>query len=317
MAEFKAEEPKDDVPLHNDPVPEPEPLVRQDSAQEPEEPEAEQEAVDRLVPLSALHEERRRRQAAALRLRQMEMENERRTGVLQGRLDALERIALQARQEPEKPEEPEPDMEKDPAKWVQHQFRKRDKKLESVAEENRRLQEMLLEREEQFTGALSENHRRIQETERAQALDSTIARDDDEARSAYPDYDDAVEYVYELRHRQLDAVGITDPAQRDMMIGNEARVMAEQAYANGQSAADAIYRMARASGFGGARSPAAPRGDKLDNVRRGQQVSRTLARAPSRAAGGQPSLDDIANMSEAEFGRYVKDFESLKRMHGA
>lgn len=310
MAEALVKDAPEEITLHDELPDEPEALDPPDDADndnepdESEEEEPEDQPAERYVPHQALHAERMRRQQLQ---REIEMErraNAQRNGVLQGRLDEINRH-LQQRASPVT-EEPEPDMEKDPAKWVQYNFRR-------MQEQNARLERELQETKQYFGQQEQEFRRYIQESTQDQGLKSAVRSDESEFASQVPDYYDAIDYMTEMRHRELEALGNYDAKARNVMIAQEVKNLALVASQQGISPAEAAYNIAKARGFSS--QPKRPSAPKLDNIRKGQQAARSMSAAPGAAPRGALTLDNLANMDASEFSKLVPDFQTFKKLH--
>ena len=134
-----------------------------------------------------------------------------------------------------------------------------------------------------------------------------------------PAFKDAWSHVHKLWHDQLEALGVTDPAGRDTMIAQQERSIINESFKHRRSPAEAIWKLAIASGF----KKAAPEGElspaakKLAEVQRGQNASKSL----SSAGGGAPAegitLESIADMPEDQFNAFASTVAGQKKLREA
>jgi len=96
----------------------------------------------------------------------------------------------------------------------------------------------------------------FQQQNQQQTVQSNIARltqiataQEQEFSKTTPDYQEAAEFVKGLRDMQLQALGATDPAQRQILLQQEAMQIAAGALQNNKNPASVIYDIAKASGW--------------------------------------------------------------------
>lgn len=317
-AEFTQEPAKEPVVLNEDLPPEPEALegrgIEVEGAPEPEpepEPRAESERQRemRMVPLPALHEERARRrqlEAEFMQYRQAEAE---RWGRAQGRMDELARRLETAAPPRAEPDEPEPDPEKDPRGWVNWQFRQRDKRYEAIERQLAERDRYLQQREQEFQNEILNTRQSVAQHQQQRQLEAVVDSSEEQIRAAVPYYDDAIDYIAQRRDRELEALGVDDPRQRQVMLAREVQGTIQAILASGRDPASTFLEYAQAGGFrpGGAASP-------LDRIRKGQAVSRSLARGGGQAPRHRITPQMLADMSEDEYSRLVPDRDTFRRM---
>lgn len=318
MPEALVKDTSEQVILHNDAVNDPDQVVLPDDADEPEqepddgeEQDAEEEQdsrpAERFVPHQALHQERIRRQQA-----QQALEVERRAyaqkmGILQGRLDEINRWREQQSVQPVS-QEPEPDINQDPAKWVQYNFQKRDQMISQLQNELAQTKDYFGQREQEFSSY-------VNQSTQDQSLKAAVRNDETEFAEQVPDYYDAIDYMTEMRHKELEALGNYDPRSRAVMIANEVKNLAAVAQRQGISPAEAAYNIAQARGFNGRAAQRQQAKPRLDTIRKGQQASRSLSSAPGTSPRGALTLDNLANMGHDEFAQLVPDYKTFKKLH--
>ena len=262
------------------------------SAEEPAvEPVAEQaveEQVrkpDRFVPLEALHEERRERQALAKQVQEREQAFTR----LQTRLDTLEELR--------KPVVEPPRYEEDPLGAINH-------KLEETTKAYDQLQKAEQGRTEQ-----AEKQRQIAQ------LQSFGKAQADEYAQKVPDFYDAYNAMQKLKEAELRAMGYTDDRQiREWVLEYEFN-MIQKAANEGANVADRLYTMAKALGYTPKQMASAEK--KLDAIAAGQQASKSLGGAGGTAPAAKLTLEALDKMSDDEFAKYTSDPDTWRKLNMA
>lgn len=239
----------------------------------PVEAEEESETKQKMVPLPALHEERKRRQALEAELKERDEKYAR----LDERLKLLD--------EKMRPKEPEiPAYEEDPFEHLRQKLTKEEQERGDIT---KRLSEF-------------EEHQKQQQ---AQALlHQSVVAAENEFRNEHPDYDEAVNHLKSARAKEYNAMGITDPGQIQQMLSQEAVQLAQMALHNNKSPAQMAYDIAVSRGY----AQKATAEDKLANIEKGQKKSTSL----SGTGGGEERVLDIealANMSDADFAKAMED----------
>ena len=129
-------------------------------------------------------------------------------------------------------------------------------------------------------------------------------------RKTQPAFDAAKTFLTEGRHKELEALGYADAAERQRMIDSQEAQLAINAYRNKSNAAEMLYKLAVARGF----NPTPPAQEqnkqseaalKLDQIAKGQAAAASL----TTAAGGpttQLTAEAVLNMDEAQFDAAVK-----------
>lgn len=235
---------------------------------EPVETEPEEAKETVRVPLPELQAERKRRQAA-----ESERDEER---LKFARLDERLNI-INERMKP--PEQEIPAYEEDPFEHL----RQTDQKTGETIEDLRaRMEGFDKQNEEQ----------RIH-----QEITNRVVSSENVFRQDHPDYDEAVQYLRAGRAKEYQAMGMSDPAQIEHALGQEALQLAHTALQNNTSTAEMAYNIAKSRGY-----VIKTQTDKLGNVQRGQDKSTSL----SNAGGGEERVLDIealAEMDDADFAK--------------
>lgn len=174
--------------------------------------------------------------------------------------------------------------------------------------------EHLRQRENQ-TGETIENLQRQMEefnqqneAQRAQQeLTQRVVASENEFRKVHADYDDAIQHLREGRAKEYMAMGISDPAQIENMLNQEAVQLAQMAQHNNANLPEMAYNIAKSRGYQGKTQV-----NKLENVEKGQAKSTSL----SNAGGSEERVLDIealANMDDDDFSKAMESgqFEKL------
>lgn len=220
----------------------------------------------KLVPLQALHEERRARRELQARIEQQAQQ--------QARLEERLQMLASAAQKPA--ETQPPPFEEDPAGHLAAQ----------------------LSRSNQQVQAVQESLSAIQQQQQAQAIEQQMrmaaATASQQFMAQQPDYPEAYRHVREAKAREWGAMGYT-PEQIGQLLGQAERQITVQALRSGANPAESLYRLAVALGY---RRQVEPSAKGLDSVAKG-------ASQKSLGSGGRPSggltLEALANMSDDEF----------------
>lgn len=305
----RREEPREDLSLSDDAP----------RREQPEQREDTQERDAPMVPAQRLREATERaRQAeqAAERERARMDELERRQQMFQELYEGQQK----AREEQLKPkEETPPDPEQDVvgyARWMRQQHEKAQEEIRSLKQGQERTQ---------------------QQTERQQLVQDLRSRaltDAEQFARETPDFYDAYHYLREGRIRELTAVGV--PMQNAVQhVDNEELQLNAHSIRNRQNIASNFYAMAKARGWQGKpqgenvhqlrpeqqpqrqQSPAfqepppPAHRQTMANMEAGMRQSRTLDEASTGGTVTPPSLESLANMSEADF---AANYDRAKQM---
>ena len=236
------------------------------------EPDKEEKKETPRVPLPELQAERKKRQAAEADAAEQREKF--------ARVD--ERLNLLS----EKLKTPETSYDEDPGTYLREQG---EKTQGSVSQ----LQDQI----KQFTEQ-GEVHQ--QQNNLVQAVTSSEMA----FRQEHNDYDDAIKHLRAGRDREFQAMGITDSAQREQALTQDAMQLAHIALQNGTSPAEMAYKIAQERGY---QIPAkSTKGDdKLASIEKGQEKSKSL----SNAGGSEeriPDAEALANMDDREFDEAMK-----------
>lgn len=159
--------------------------------------------------------------------------------------------------------------------------------------------------------------------ETAQTIASTYKADAQAFMQKTPDFKDAYVHLIENMHRELEALGMSDPAARNKTIAEREKDFVQEALRNKRSPSELLYTIAKTRGF----SPKVPEAqpapeankaaEKIDNIKRGQGSVVSLAKAGG-SGGDVLTLETLAAMSEDEFASVAKKLgkSQLRAMMG-
>lgn len=273
MNEMKAQEPADQAEL-----------AKPETQAEPEKPET-PPPEPKMVPVSAVQEERERRKVAEEARRQAELN--------QARLD--ERIkAINERLTPKEQPREIPDPEKDAMGT-----------LKATAEEVKELKRFQMEHRAQ-----------LEQQARANDVMRQAAGKEAEFMKDNGDYGDASSFLRQSRYNELTINGL-DPWTANNTIMQESLALAAQALQQGKNPAEVVYSLAKARGYAKKTTvqPAQPESDaaKLARVAEGQKLSASLGNVPSTP--GKPAISgkDLLAMDEDEFSTFLDKLPEKQR----
>jgi hypothetical protein len=134
-----------------------------------------------------------------------------------------------------------------------------------------------------------------------------------------PAYRPAMEHLRASRHEELEAIGVTNPTERERIIANDITAIAQRARVEGANFAERLFRAAEKRGFkkaapaAAAADPAippldAPAAARIDTVQRGRDNSTSIGSLGS-APAVRMSVEKIANMNDRDFAVLLKKME--------
>ncbi len=239
--------------------------------------------VEKMVSLSALHEERGRRKATENEKRALENQ----IAELRGKFSIIERLNAPQQLEP-------PSVENDIFGVVKNT-------TQTVAEIQRRLKA-----DEEARRADGDRHNLI----------TAYKMDAAQFESRNPDFKAAYTHLLNSRATELKAMGYDDPMQLHQALTNDEMSIAQMALANRKSAAEVIYHLAQQRGY----RPAGGGGkgaEKLDTITRGQNANKSLSNTGGGAGDGDVTADMLLKMPMDEFEAWcTKNPARAKRLMG-
>ncbi len=145
------------------------------------------------------------------------------------------------------------------------------------------------------------------ERESARAMQSAYQNDALRYVQDAPDFKDAYKYLIEGRHRELEAMGMTDANQRNQFIANEERSLVSQAFQLKRSPAQMIHNLAIARGFAPTAAPAQngdpakAHAEKIERIANGQKAAGASLSGAGGSSGEGLTAAALADMSEEDF----------------
>jgi hypothetical protein len=244
-----------------------------------------QAKIEKMVSLSALHEERGRRKATETEKRALETQ----LAELRGKFSIIERL------QPPAHEPPVPTVENDIFSVVRST-------TETVAEIQRRLR--------------AEDDQKRSDGERGNLMNA-YRMDAAQFEAKTPDFKAAYNHLINSRATELMAMGYDDPMQLHQALTNDEMSIARMALGNNKSAAEIIYHLAQQRGY---RRPDGGRGkgaDKLDTIQRGQNANKSLSNTGGNAGDGDITGEMLLKMPMDEFEAWcTKHPAKAKRLMG-
>ncbi|WP_455465848.1 hypothetical protein [Bartonella sp. B39] len=129
-------------------------------------------------------------------------------------------------------------------------------------------------------------------------------------KQKHHDFDEAADFVYDTRAKQLAAYAalypeMADPNVVDTLIGNELKQILHDCAKKNQNPAEVIYSIAQKIGYTNVSNNTSKyEGENLQKI---QNSARTLAAHNGLTPKGPLSLDMLDKMSEGEFGNWVSE----------
>ncbi|WP_102830574.1 hypothetical protein [Bartonella bovis] len=130
------------------------------------------------------------------------------------------------------------------------------------------------------------------------------------------DFDQAADFVYDMRAKQLASCASlyperADPKVIDVLIGNELKQILRDCAQSKQNPAQVIYSIAQNMGYtskqGNTVNTVSPTQNTVEHVQERQNSARTLAAYNGLNPKGPMSLEMLDKMSEAEFSIWIDD----------
>lgn len=254
--------------------------------------EGDEGAAEKVVPLKALHAERRKRKDLDAQLRDVKEQIVRYDERFKSIADRL-REQAEARAKPQQDDEPAPpDPEEDIFGYTKY--------LEG------RLQKI--------EGGLGEANKARQAEQELSGIVDTYRTDAIAFARKHADFADAYNMVIGKRHEQLEKIGVTDPQERASMIAEEEMGVVERAIQANRSPAETMYNLAQTFGYTppdpeaadatGATEQTKTNGsaDKIKKLAMAQEKEVSLS---SASGSEEPTIDleALANMDEEEFSK--------------
>ena len=240
-------------------------------APEAEKPEEKEEKKQTLVPHQALHEERKRRQEIEAQLRNERAERQRNEQIIAQRLQELYQASQQQNQ-PQVPSETE-----DPLAASLHGVKVTQEQLKQLQ-----------------TRMAQEDWQRQQVAQQQQLIGWAQSQAAEFQRET-PDFPEAYQHMRTIRMGELEEMGLTPQQIQHTLVQDELWVF-QHAAQTGRNPAEIVYGMAKRTGWQKKQAGE----QKIETLQKGLQASKSLGNGGGSA--GMPTPEQIANMSEEEFG---------------
>ncbi len=244
-----------------------------------------QTKAEKMVSLSALHEERGRRKATETEKRALENQ----LAELRGKFSIIER--LQAPRH----EVPAPTIENDIFGVVKNT-------TETVAEIQRRLQ--------------ADDEQKRADGERSNLV-TAYRMDAARFEARTPDFKAAYNHLLNSRAAELQAMGYDDPIQLHEALTNDEMAIAHMALGNNKSAAEIIYNLAQQRGYRKTEPGTGVAAEKLETIQRGQNANKSLSNTGGNSGDGDMTGEMLLKMPMDEFEAWCsKNPAKAKRLMG-
>lgn len=240
----------------------------------------EQAPQQKVVPLAALHEERREKKELKEKIRLMEE-----------RFGQLTQVVTQRLQPPQQQEPELPDINADP---VAH-FRAKTEMLE------RQLQ--------QLAQPVQQLRQQTQADQQMQALQAHVSQQEARFAQETPDYADALAHVKRTSFAGIKALGYNDQ-QAMALMHQEFAKLSHRVASSGGDVAEHVYQMALANGY----TPKQSQQEKLQSLQNGVKAAKSLS--GGGGAGTKVSLAALAEMPADEFAKAVGDESAWRKLMG-
>lgn len=253
------------------PLEKPEPPPEKDTLEmDAEFKQEEKPQVRKVVPLAALHEERKARQALEKQAQEWALERQR----YSERMSKLEQMF----QQQNAPKAPEKDQ--DPIGYFDHKTGNVESDLKATKEQLNQLvqQQTQAQREQQFMQWYSNQAR--------------------EFVKEAPDFGDAYEHFITSWKEEIAEYGLSDPNIALAELRRIERQIVETAARSGLNPARAIYNAAKKRGYGGKKASDA---EKMETLQKGTQAAKSLTGGGSPE--NPPSVKDLLEMSDEDFDK--------------
>lgn len=248
------------------------PAVENDS--QPEEPQAVEvkDKIDKVVPYGALHEERERRKE----LQRTVQEEQARVRKLE---EAFQKVLERQNSNPA----PVPNYEDDPTEAL----RVKTEQLERTLQNHN---QTLTQQQQQV-----ENQRQYSEFVDRYAASAQAYKAEN------PEFAPAYNHLMQTRLDELMAMGYNQAEAVNIRTQDEIAIAAK-AYADGVNPGERIYALAKMRGYSTPQPQAAPATQKLDQLERGLNASKSLSDASGKAST-ELTLEALASMQDDEFDK--------------
>ncbi len=135
-------------------------------------------------------------------------------------------------------------------------------------------------------------------------VQTAVAADELSFAQEHPDYNEAAMFLLQARQKEYVAMGITDINEVNKLIQNDSWGIVNVASRLGKRPAEVMYNLAKERGFQ-PKQQIQQQDNLIDQVRKGQQTSKTLSKA---GVAPKPNLEQLADLEGDEFD---KEWEAI------
>lgn len=252
--------------------------------------------VEKMVSLSALHEERTKRQERDAEIRKISLEN----AELKGKFSIIERLNMPVKEVAEvKPLTAEEDI-----------FGKVNQTGETVAQLQKRLDDA-----DAATKAAAED------TTKRTTFVNNYKADAATFETKTPDYRKAYDFILNSRAAELKAIGYDTPEALHNALTADEFAIAEMAFSKGKSPAEMLYALAVQRGYMKDVTPkpgdTGKGAEKLDAIERGQAANKSLSDVGGTSGDADMTTAALIAMPMAEFQAWTdKNPAKARRLMG-
>ena len=243
-----------------------------------------------FVPHQAFHAEREERKKAEERLRKVETEQREREARLEERLNILSEAL-----KPQQAAVPSPD--------------------EDIISFSQSLADRLARVESQSADVQWRTADERRQQDEFQRLSQAYRADAAVFGQRQADFNEAYQFLLASRDAELQAIGYADPAQRWQAIQSDELNIAQNAFQQGRSPAEAIYNLAKLRGFKpveqekseepSAKGNGQTAEEKIKQLAKAKEATTNLSRGGGTAEGSRFSLDSLDRMPKKEFDALI------------
>ncbi len=251
-------------------------------------------ATGRFVPHAALHQQREQNKELKAKLEETTQRQTR----AEARLEAINEMIFAS--QGGKPGE-QPGQATEPEKIIDPD--------EDIFGAFKQLQERYAKLEQGLTETKQQTTARDEVTQ----LNDAYVRDATAFVAEKPDFKEAYQFIKEQMHSEFEMQGVTDKDQREALIREAETSLVKEAFAAKRSPSEVIYNLSKSRGFTGkAQTSGEPSGEdiakateanaeRLRKANEGKQLSTTLSGVGSGGAGSELTIEQLADMSDAEW----------------
>lgn len=216
----------------------------------------------------------------------------------------------------------------EPNPWDEANIDKVTKPIEAIEQLERRMAFDRKERmalQEQLNSSNNNNTAHRNEM----AIVDAYKRDSLRFYGTNPEFKDAWAHLTNMWHKQLETMGIDDKAQRDKTIGETERGIVHAAFAKKGSPAEAIWKLALASGYtekpkdegdggeGDGKPKPSDASKRINNANKAMSANKSLSGAGGGSLPANSAILRMGDMSDEEFCAFADTVEGRSALRKA